>query len=343
MGKIKMEKEFGVVELFAGAGGLALGLEKAGLNTTLLIEKDSDCVRTLLQNRPKWKALQRDIRHFNFSGIKADVVTGGFPCQAFSYAGKKLGFEDTRGTLFFEFARAVKEIQPKIFVAENVSGLVSHDKGRTLETMLRILKEDLDTYDVQYKVLNAIAYSVPQKRQRIFIVGTKKGINFKFPEKHEKTVVLKEALKNVPKSQGTQYSPSRKKILQLVPPGGSWVNLPVELQKEYLGKSFHSGGGKRGMARRLSWDEPSLTLTTSPSQKQTDRCHPDETRPFTIREYARIQTFPDEWQFFGSVASQYKQIGNAVPVDLGYAMGKEIVKALQITHSKILKTTQQVC
>jgi len=332
-----MKREHEVVELFAGAGGLALGLEKAGLNTSLLIEKDSDCVRTLFQNRPKWKALQRDVRNFDFKGITADVVTGGFPCQAFSYAGKKLGFEDTRGTLFFEFARAVKEIQPKIFIAENVSGLVSHDKGRTLDTMLRILKEDLDTYEVQYKVLNAVDYSVPQKRQRIFIVGTKKGVKFNFPKKHASIVTLKEALKKVPKSQGMQYSQSRKKILKLVPPGGSWVNLPVKLQKEYMGKSFHSGGGRRGMARRLSWDEPSLTLTTSPSQKQTERCHPEETRPFTVREYARIQTFPDDWQFFGSVASQYKQIGNAVPVNLAYEMGKEIVKSLRAIPAEMLK------
>ncbi len=338
-----MKKSLEVVELFAGAGGLALGLENAGLRTKLLVENDKDCVNTLKQNRPNWKVIGKDIKEFDFSEVTADVVTGGFPCQAFSYAGKKLGFEDTRGTLFFEFARAVKQIQPKIFVAENVSGLVSHDNGRTLKTMLRILKEDLDSYDVQFKVLNAVNYSVPQKRQRLFIVGTKKGINFSFPEGHDRIVTLKDALVNVPKSKGTSYSPNRKKVLNLVPPGGCWINLPEKLQKDYLGKSFNSGGGKRGMARRLSWDEPSLTLTTSPSQKQTERCHPDETRPFTVREYARIQTFPDEWEFTGSVSSQYKQIGNAVPVDLGYAIGNEIVKALQPIHSKILKTTPQVC
>ena len=321
------KKEIRVVELFAGAGGLALGLERAGLKTVLLNEIDEDCVKTLSKNRPHWNIIGGDIRKVDFTKIDADVVTGGFPCQAFSYAGKRLGFNDVRGTLFFEFARVIKEVQPKIFLAENVAGLKSHDKGRTLNTMLEILKS-LD-YDVKYKVLNAVNYSVPQKRQRIVIIGTRKGINFEFPKEHDKIVNLREALKDVPKSQGTKYSESRKKVLDLIPQGGSWVNLPIDVQKEFMGKSFFSGGGKRGMARRISWNEPCLTLTTSPSQKQTERCHPEETRPFTVREYARIQTFPDDWNFEGSVSSQYKQIGNAVPVKLAEEVGKQVIKALK--------------
>lgn len=324
-----MKKEkFTVVELFAGAGGLALGLHNAGLKATHLIEIDKNCCDTMKKNKPEWNVICQDVSKFDFKGIKADVVTGGFPCQAFSYAGKRLGFEDTRGTLFFEFARAIKEIQPKIFIGENVAGLLSHDKGRTFQTMLRILKEDLDNYDVQYKVLNAVKFSVPQKRQRLVIVGTKKGITFNYPKEHDKIVTLKDALKNVPISKGTSYSEKRKKVMALVPAGGCWIDLPEKEKLEYMGKSINSGGGKRGMARRLSWDEPSLTLTTSPSQKQTERCHPDETRPFTVREYARIQTFPDEWDFAGSVSSQYKQIGNAVPVKLAEEIGKEVIKAL---------------
>lgn len=132
-----------------------------------------------------------------------------------------------------------------------------------------------------------------------------------------------------------KYSEKRKKILDLVKPGGCWIDLPLDLQKEFLGKSFNSGGGKRGMARRISWDEPCLTLTTSPSQKQTERCHPDETRPFTIREYARIQTFPDNWEFMGSVSSQYKQIGNAVPSKLAEEVGKKIIEALNNSNLKM--------
>jgi len=322
----KIKKWFTVVELFAGAGGLALGLEKAGLKTILFNEIDKDCISTLKKNRPNWNIVEGDIKNVNFSKIKADVLTGGFPCQAFSYAGKKLGFNDIRGTLFFEFARAIKEIKPKIFLAENVAGLKSHNKGKTLDTMIELL-ESLG-YEVQYKVINAVNFSVPQKRNRIIIIGTKKGIKFEYPKVHEKIITLKEALKDVPHSKGTKYSEARKKVLDLVPPGGSWVNLPTKIQKEFMGKSFFSSGGKRGMARRLSWEESSLTLTTSPSQKQTERCHPEETRPFTIREYARIQTFPDYWHFEGSISSQYKQIGNAIPVKLAEEIGKKIIESL---------------
>lgn len=315
-----------VIELFAGAGGLALGLEKSGLKTIFLNEIDKDFVATLIRNRPNWNVIKDDIKNINFTNIKADIVSGGFPCQAFSYSGKKLGFNDVRGTLFFEFARCIKEVKPKIFLAENVAGLKSHDKGKTLNTMITLL-EKLG-YNVQYKILNSVNYLVPQKRKRLIIIGTLPGILFNFPKEEERIITLKDALKDVPKSKGTLYSESRKKILDLIPPGGNWTHLPEKLQKEFLGKSYYSGGGKRGMARRLSWDEPSLTLTTSPSQKQTERCHPAETRPLTIREYARIQTFPDNWLFEGSVSSQYKQIGNAVPVKLAEFLGKEIINSL---------------
>jgi DNA (cytosine-5)-methyltransferase 1 len=319
-------EKYEVIELFAGAGGLALGMERAGLKANLLVEIDKDCVATLKANRPDWNVHAGDIRDFDFRGMEADVVTGGFPCQSFSYAGKRLGFQDTRGTLFFEFARAVKEVKPKLFLAENVSALENHDKGMTLRTMLSILREF--GYDVSYKVVNAMEYGVPQKRKRILIVGTMPGVRFEFPKETGHIVKLREALAKVPQSGGYEFTERRKFILSHVPPGGSWVDLPVELQKEYMGKSFYSGGGRRGMARRISWDEPSLTLTTSPHQKQTDRIHPEETRPFTVREYARIQTFPDDWQFCGGLSSQYRQIGNAVPVKLAEAIGKQIVDAL---------------
>jgi DNA (cytosine-5)-methyltransferase 1 len=303
-----------VIELFAGAGGLALGFEEAGFDHVALVENNKYACETLRLNRPEWNVMCNDVKEIDWAGYKADVVTGGFPCQAFSHAGKREGFEDIRGTLFFEFARCVKAVRPKICIGENVAGLVTHDGGQTLKTMVSTL-ESLG-YNVQFKILDAVNYGVPQKRRRIFIVGTLPGITFTYPEPSKKWVTLKEALKNVPKSRGSSYSESRKKIMEMVPPGGSWVNLPLEVQKQYLGGSFNTGGGKRGMARRLSWDEPSLTLTTSPAQKQTERCHPEETRPFTVREYARIQTFPDSWEFCGGIGAQYKQIGNAVPVNL---------------------------
>ncbi len=331
-----MDNDFRVIELFAGAGGFALGLENAGLKHALLVEIDKNCVDTLKNNRPGWNVVHEDINKVDFRNVKADIVTGGFPCQSFSYAGKKLGFEDTRGTLFFEFARCIKEVQPKIFVGENVEGLLNHDSGKTFKTMVGIL-EDLG-YNVKYKVLNAINYGVAQKRKRLIIIGTKPGIIFNFPEEITKSVSLREVLKNVPTSQGTAYSETRKEIMKLIPQGGCWVDLPINLQKEYMGKSYYSGGGKRGMARRISWDEPCLTLTTSPSQKQTERCHPEETRPFTVREYARIQSFPDDWEFIGSVASQYKQIGNAVAIKVAEAIGHQLIRALNNEENEELIT-----
>lgn len=314
------------IELFAGAGGFALGMEEAGIDVVMLNELDKWACETLRLNRPKWNVVEKDISDIDWKGIKADIVAGGFPCQPFSYAGKRLGFEDTRGTMFFEFARCVKEVKPKMFIAENVSGLTTHDKGATLKAIVSVMASL--GYKVQYQVLNAYNYGVPQKRRRIFIVGTLKNLEFRFPAPSSRIITLSEALKGVPSSSGISYSKGRSEIMKLVPQGGSWVDLPKELQLKYMGKSFYSEGGKRGAARRLSWDEPAPTLTTSPSQKLTEFCHPDETRPLTVREYARIQTFPDEWKFAGGVGAQYKQIGNAAPVALSRAIGIAAARVL---------------
>ncbi len=329
-----------VLELFAGGGGLACGLEKAGLNSVALIEIDKKCCDTLKKNRPSWNIINADIHDINFSQFNVDVVTGGFPCQAFSYAGKKLGFEDTRGTLFHEFARCLKETRPLLFMAENVRGLISHDHGKTLNTILRVFAEL--GYKVQYKLLNAVNYGIPQKRERIVIVGTLAGVDFEYPEKEEAVKTIRDALTDVPPSEGMQYSENKKRVLQLVPPGGCWRSLPEDIQKFYMGKSYYSSGGRTGMARRLSWDEPSLTLTCSPTQKQTERCHPEETRPLTVREYARIQTFPDDWIFAGTISDKYRQIGNAVPVELGYKLGVQIVQAIYTFKSRIESAEQEI-
>ena len=315
------------IELFAGAGGFALGLEEAGIDVLLLNDNEKWACETLKLNRPEWNVIHSDVRKIDWSSYKADIVTGGFPCQPFSYAGKRLGLDDVRGTLFFEFARCVKEIKPKVFVGENVYGLTTHDMGRTLKSMISVM-ESLG-YKVQYQVLDAADYDVPQKRKRVFIIGTLPEITFRFPRPSGKVITLKEALKGVPKSKGAEYNKAREAVMKLVPPGGSWVNLPKNIQIKYMGKSFYSGGGRRGAARRLSWNEPSPTLTTSPVQKLTEFCHPDETRPLTVREYARIQTFPDQWQFTGGIAAQYKQIGNAAPVNLAKALGKAVIRALE--------------
>ncbi|RZK24294.1 MAG: DNA (cytosine-5-)-methyltransferase [Flavobacterium sp.] len=335
---VEPENSYKVLELFAGAGGLAIGLEQAGLNCMALNEIDKFACKTLRNNRQNWKVLEGDIKDFDFSSYKdhVDVVTGGFPCQAFSYAGKKLGLADARGTLFYEFARVVKEVNPPICIGENVRGLLNHDNGKTLQGMISILDE-IGYNVVPVQVLKAINYKVPQKRERLILVAVRKDIEiqYEYPKPYKKIYNLKDALKegelfstNVPKSNGAKYPQSKIEVLKQVPPKGYWRDLPLEVQKAFMGGSFYLGGGKTGIARRIGWDEPCLTLTCSPAQKQTERCHPEETRPFTVREYARIQTFPDDWNFEGSLMQQYKQIGNAVPVNLGKELGYSIVSFL---------------
>lgn len=337
-------EDYTVLELFAGAGGLGIGLEQAGLKCQALNEVDKWACQTLRLNRPHWNVLEGDVRDFSFEAYrnKIHVVTGGFPCQAFSYAGKKLGLEDARGTLFYEFARVVQEVQPDICIGENVRGLVNHDNGRTLEGMISVLDEIGYRVVTPVRVLKAINYHVPQKRERLILVGIRKDLaaDYEYPIPSNRIYTLEDALKkgdlypcDVPESDGQKYPEHKKKVLDLVPPKGYWRDLPLDVQKEYMMKSFYLGGGKTGMARRIGWDEPCLTLTCSPAQKQTERCHPDETRPFTVREYARIQTFPDEWQFAGSISQQYKQIGNAVPVNMAKEIGYSIVSFLNKVHS----------
>ncbi|NMW63483.1 DNA (cytosine-5-)-methyltransferase [Mobiluncus mulieris] len=321
---------FTSVDLFAGAGGTALGLENAGFRHVLLSELDKDAVATLRLNRPNWNVSAGDVASLDFRAFagKVDLVEGGFPCQAFSYAGHSRGFEDTRGTLFFEFARAVSEITPKVFIGENVRGLLRHDSGRTLQTMLHTLTEIRgkhgERYRVGYRLMRAQYHDVPQKRERLMLAGVRSDIGDElfFPRERDYIVTLWDAIGDRPQSPGQTYPQRKREVLSLVPPGGYWRDLPDDIAREYLGGSYHLSGGKTGMARRLSWDEPSLTLTCSPAQKQTERCHPEETRPLNVREYARIQTFPDDWQFSGGMSAQYKQIGNAVPVNLAYYMGK---------------------
>ena len=340
------KRNFTSIELFAGAGGLALGFEKAGFHHVMLNELNREACETLRSNRPNWNVLEADIHNVDFSKWhnQIDLLTGGFPCQAFSYAGNKGGFEDTRGTLFFEVARAVKEINPKVFVCENVKGLVSHDKGRTL-TIIRNVIADLGYTLVEPRVLEAIRYQVPQKRERIVLVAIRNDIapkvTFHWPAPYYRLMTLNDAFKkgelyptDVPKSIGAKYPEKKERVLRLVPQGGDWRNLPNDIAKKYMGGSYLLGGGKTGMARRLAMDEPSLTLTCSPAQKQTERCHPIETRPLTVREYARIQTFPDDWNFMGSMSAQYKQIGNAVPVNLAWALARSVMRLFNDIESE---------
>ena len=241
-------------------------------------------------------------------------------------------------------ARAVKEIQPAVFLCENVKGLLEHDNGRTMETIKGVISEIGYTL-VEPRVLRAIQYDVPQKRERLILIAIRNNIapkvHFEWPDVCDGVRTLRDAFykgalfdKDVPQSQGQQYPESKRQVMELVPEGGDWRDLPEDVAREYMKGSYHLGGGKTGMARRLAMDEPSLTLTCAPAQKQTERCHPIETRPLTVREYARIQTFTDDWHFAGSVSAQYKQIGNAVPVNLAWAVGRSLIRMFNDISAK---------
>jgi DNA (cytosine-5)-methyltransferase 1 len=319
------------IEVCAGCGGLSQGFIKAGFTPLLLNDNDTTCCNTLKANHKDVTVICDDMNKLDLNEYKdrVDVLMGGIPCQSFSQSGKRMGLEDKRGNLMLTFKTLLLQVNPKVFLIENVKGLVTHNGGDTLQIVIDNLNND-DEYTITYQVLNAVDFEVPQKRERVIIVGVRKDITamFKFPDKINKRLVLKDVLIDCPDSDGYKYPDKKKRVMELVPQGGCWINLPEQIQKEYMGKSIDSGGGKRGMARRLSMNEPCLTLTTSPCQKQTERCHPLETRPLNIREYARIQTFADDYVFTGSIAKQYRQIGNAVPVKLAYHIGMSVKELL---------------
>lgn len=333
-------RPFTAIELFAGAGGLALGIERAGFDTLALIEFDKDAAATLKANRPQWNIIHDDVANvspleldelFNIPAGELDLLSGGAPCQPFSYAGKGLGLDDARGTLFYHFAVFLEKLCPKTFLFENVRGLLTHDRGHTYKTILSIFTKA--GYTTDKKIMNAWDYGVAQKRERLITIGVRNdladAIKIKFPNEYKYKPVLRDVLHDVPPSIGAEYPEHKRKIFELVPPGGYWRDIDHAIARSYMKSCWNMGGGRTGILRRMSMDEPSLTVLTSPSQKQTDRCHPLKPRPFTVRENARIQCFPDDWQFCGSIGSQYKQVGNAVPVNLAFEIASQIHKGLE--------------
>ena len=231
---------YSTIELFAGAGGLALGVEKAGFEPLALIELNKDACNTLQKNRPGWNVICDDIANISKLDLKEyfdipegglDFLSGGAPCQSFSYAGKRLGLEDTRGTLFYHYAVFLQKLQPKVFLFENVRGLLSHDHGRTYKTILNVFTHT--GYTIQKSVLNAWDYGVPQKRERLIMVGIRNDlvdkVKFSFPKPHEYKPVLRDILSNVPPSAGVPYGDSKKKLFELVPPGGYWRDIDLSL------------------------------------------------------------------------------------------------------------------
>ena len=338
----KKDGNYRSLELFAGAGGLALGLEQAGFQHVGLVEFNKAAAATLSANRPQWQVLCEDVatvadRHlekqFGVTCGELDLLSGGAPCQSFSYAGKRLGLNDVRGTMFYYYAIFLRKLQPKMFLFENVRGLLNHDGGRTFSTILNIFQEEGCT--TQHQVLNAWFYGVPQKRERLITIGIRNDLankaTFHYPQPHAIKPVLRDIRldRHPDESECARYSKAKADVFALVPPGGYWRDIDPHIARAYMKSCWDMEGGRTGILRRMSLDEPSLTVLTSPGMKQTDRCHPLEVRPFSYRENARIQTFPDDWQFCGSLLEKYKQVGNAVPVALAKEIGIQIIRTLQ--------------
>jgi DNA (cytosine-5)-methyltransferase 1 len=341
-----------VISLFSGAMGLDLGLNQAGLRVAVSQDIDRWCIETIRRNGHP--AIEGDIRTMvaedpsckfllRSSGIrKKDVfaVVGGPPCQSFSTAGKRQGVEDARGQLYQEFINVVVALSPRFFIFENVKGLASMPTDPLDKDSKPVLQTILETFaSIGYKtihgVLDAVHYGTPQFRERLVIIGSRDCEDVFLPipthfHRHQNPLLRWKTIGDVLtglKDAGphANFSPAVKRFLALVPEGGNWKSLPKDLTKEAMGGAYDSGGGKVGFYRRLNSAEPSPTLVTSPIQKATMLCHPTELRPMSVIEYARLQQFPDDWKFEGRLTDCYRQIGNAVPVPLGRALGQMLL------------------
>lgn len=353
-----------VISLFSGAMGLDIGLSDAGLNIAIGQDFDAACVATMRANGHK--VIGGDIRDIDPADLLEQtgltqgepfLICGGPPCQPFSTAGKRLGINDPRGSLFMDFIRMIDYIRPRFFIMENVKGIMSaplkhvplaerdkDDPDQQLGTVLDVILSEFRKlgYKTVYGILDAANYGVSQFRERFVLIGSRDNEDIYLPipthfQMHQDNAyrwrTLRDAIAGMEQDCGecASFSKERLDFLRLVPEGGNWRNLPKELIPVALGGAFESGGGKVGFYRRLSYDQPSPTLVTSPVQKATMMCHPTQDRPLSIREYAKIQQFPDDWVFMGTSAAKYRQIGNAVPVGLALALGKAIISVADNT------------
>jgi DNA (cytosine-5)-methyltransferase 1 len=356
-----------VISLFSGAMGLDIGLSQVGLNVRIGQDMDNACIATMRANNHH--VIAGDIRQLqpeqllNETGLSPGepfLVCGGPPCQPFSTAGKRKGIDDPRGSLFMDFIRMIDFIRPRFFIMENVKGLMSSPLafdekagGKVNGSALDLILSEFDRlgYKTVYGILDAVNYGVPQFRERFVLLGSREREDIFLPipthfQVHQdpayRWVTLRSAIEDLEDSPGecSLFSQERLNYLKMVPEGGNWRNLPGNVVESAMGGAYRSGGGKVGFYRRLAYDQPSPTLVTSPVQKASMLCHPVRDRPLSVREYMRIQQFPDNWIFSGSVAALYRQIGNAVPVGLAKAFGKAIISVADGTSEIKTKRTR---
>lgn len=348
------------VSFFSGALGLDYGMEQAGIESLLYCENDTKCRMTIASNRPNagligdiGKATADDV--FEYAGVTRergiDVMFGGPPCQAFSTAGARRAFDDERGNVFLRYLHLANEIRPKYLVIENVRGLLSTPYPETesgtpvKQGAMKLILKRLDEmgYTVSFNLYNAANFGAPQIRERVVLIAKRDGDAVAWLEPTHSNAPSWNLLpwKTLRSACGgmetdtmryLQFPEKRLKYFRMLKEGQYWKHLPESVQREAMGRAYELTGGKTGFYRRLSWDRPSATLVTSPTMPATDLCHPEEVRPLSVEEYAAIQGFPDEWVFCGSLSDIYRQIGNAVPVALGQAIGRAILGDMKGEH-----------
>jgi DNA (cytosine-5)-methyltransferase 1 len=398
-------RKYTMVSLFSGGMGLDLGLERTGRFRLLaVVEKEPAYCETARLNQARGRlgaqvaVYEDDISAMDpaeilkRAGLKPgelDLLVGGPPCQSFSTAGRRGTVQDPRGTLLWHFLRFVEVMRPKMFLMENVRGLLSaalrhrpiserpENGGAPLApserpgSVVRLFASDLRKiagapYHMDCFEVNAVNYGAPQIRERALFIGDRYNQSVDFPQPtYGITPVrapeldifdpkpglplipwatLRDAIGDLRENSPElmDFSPRKKRYLSLVPPGSNWRSLPEEIQKESMGRAWHAKGGRSGWWRRLSFDLPSPTLVTMPNHASTALCHPVETRALSVREYARIQEFPDDWAFAGRTVDKYAQIGNAVPVRLGEIAGQTLARALDQLNTNGWKVSSQV-
>ncbi len=348
------------ISFFSGAMGLDLGLIEAGIDIVIGQDFDPTCIQTMKANG--CNGVMGDIckitpeymlERANMKAGEPFLVCGGPPCQPFSTAGKRLGINDPRGSLFKEYVRMIDSIRPRFFVMENVKGLMSsplkdNNGNTTQDKVLDVILSEFSklNYSTVYGILDAVNYGVPQFRERFILIGSRDNERIflpapthfhihQNPEYRWKT--LGSAIKDLENANGecAEFGENRLKYLRMLHEGENWKALPENVIEEAMGGAYKSGGGKVGFYRRLSYSQPSPTIVTSPIQKATMMCHPTKDRPLSVAEYARIQQFPDDWRFSGTTSEKYKQIGNAVPVGLAKAIGQMLV-SVDIGDSEVI-------
>ncbi len=341
-----------------------LGLESAGFECAGCLEMDKHACATIRRNRPNTPLIEDDIRNWNqgksllrklaLDESSVALIVGGPPCPSFSTAGKRQAFNDPRGQVMFDFLKVIDEIRPPFFVMENVRGILSAaithiplaERDNKVEfdgkgSVLALLNTTFNKmgYTVTAQLVNAANYGTPQNRERVVFIGSRDGLQIPMPiGAYSKTGglfqskwrTLADAFSGLrdPVPEYIPFSKNRAKYLDLLQEGENWRALPEDMQEAALGGAYRSTGGRVGFYRRLSFSKPSPTVPTSPIQKSTCLCHPTALRSLSVKEYARIQQFPDDWVFEGGIVERYRQIGNAVPVGLGYVIGTTILNYL---------------